>query len=155
MVAIRRLESLMDNALAWGNIDRIDSLCWNLLVEFLVQRQTKVPSFTEDRMQMLRVAAWMRTHCGEALTLDSVVRQFNLSRTSFFRKWSRCFSDTPGQYLQGLRLQEARRLLKATELRVFEIAERLNYPSASYFSAVFRQEYGLTPFAYRKSKDMP
>jgi AraC-like DNA-binding protein len=47
------------------------------------------------------------------------------------------------------RIQEAKRLLNETDLNVTEIAFRLGFNSHSYFSAIFKDQEGLTPSEYR------
>lgn len=51
--------------------------------------------------------------------------------------------------MQQLRLQEACRLLLGTAMSIKEIAFRLNYGDASYFSNMFRRNLGMTPLEYR------
>ncbi len=53
-------------------------------------------------------------------------------------------------YLTGVRLKRAAWLLKETNIRVTEIAERLDYKDIGYFSRLFKKEYGLTPSEYRQ-----
>ncbi len=54
------------------------------------------------------------------------------------------------QYIQNKVMDEAKRLLTYTDLRVSEIAFTLNYETASYFIRNFRQQTQMTPLAYRK-----
>jgi AraC-like DNA-binding protein len=50
-----------------------------------------------------------------------------------------------------LRLFEAKRLLRTTELSAGEIAFRVGLQQASSFSRLFRQRYGTTPTQYRRA----
>lgn len=65
----------------------------------------------------------------------------------------RHFGMTTKQYLSGRILDEAERLLTYTSLTVAEIAERLNFESASYFVRFFRKATGKTPGQFSKSAD--
>lgn len=65
----------------------------------------------------------------------------------------RHFGMTTKQYLSGRILDEAERLLTYTSLTVAEIAERLNFESASYFVRFFRKATGKAPGLFRKSTD--
>lgn len=53
-------------------------------------------------------------------------------------------------YINKLRLTEAARLLSEKESSVAEIAYLVGYSNASYFTTVFKKEYGCTPGDYRK-----
>lgn len=65
----------------------------------------------------------------------------------------RHFGMTTKQYLSGRILDEAEQLLTYTSLTVAEIAERLNFESASYFVRFFRKATGKTPGQFRKNAD--
>lgn len=67
---------------------------------------------------------------------------------------SRIFKETTGltlvQYLNGLRMKEAHRLLVQTGLKVIEIAGNTGFGSVTQFNRVFRKEMGCSPLRYRK-----
>ena len=48
-------------------------------------------------------------------------------------------------------IQAAKLLLKSNDMMAYEIADRLNFPSASAFSKFFKRETGITPRAYQES----
>ncbi|MBN1698793.1 MAG: helix-turn-helix transcriptional regulator [Spirochaetales bacterium] len=51
-----------------------------------------------------------------------------------------------------LRMEEAKRLLKLSDLNINEIAFRLGYNSNSYFGHIFKMSVGLSPKEYREQK---
>jgi len=53
------------------------------------------------------------------------------------------------QYIQNRRIEEAKRLLRYTSLTISDIAEKLNYDTASYFVRAFSKATGMTPLQYR------
>jgi len=56
---------------------------------------------------------------------------------------------SPLQYLHHLQVEEAKALLKHSDLAVREVAERVGQPNANYFIRLFRRAVGLPPGAYR------
>ncbi|MFD1905643.1 helix-turn-helix domain-containing protein [Paenibacillus rhizoplanae] len=54
-------------------------------------------------------------------------------------------------YLLQIRLEAAKELLRATELKAFEIAERIGFADPNYFSFCFRKKYGQSPKEYKNS----
>ena len=66
----------------------------------------------------------------------------------------RIFKETmnmrPGEYLTRRRIQEARILLKDTQLPIAEIAKRSGFSDAGYFSTVFRRLEGIPPAEFRR-----
>ncbi|NEW05119.1 response regulator [Paenibacillus sp. SYP-B3998] len=53
-------------------------------------------------------------------------------------------------YVIGMRMEEAKKLLLKTSLRVSEIAQRIGYGDIAYFSNTFKKLSGCSPLEYRK-----
>lgn len=58
---------------------------------------------------------------------------------------------TFSEYLLRLRLSRAKELIEQTDLKMYEIAERVGFSSSKYFVKVFREMEQTTPKHYRKS----
>ena len=48
-------------------------------------------------------------------------------------------------------VQEAKLLLKYNGMMAYEVADHMNFPSASTFSKFFKRETGMTPLAYQNT----
>lgn len=61
------------------------------------------------------------------------------------------------EYLTRVRMEEAARLLKESDMRNYEIAEAVGYSNATYFSTVFKKYFQVSPstyrYQYRKTKE--
>lgn len=57
---------------------------------------------------------------------------------------------SPIQYLIQCRIEEAKRLLKYTDLSVREISASVGYPNANYFNLLFKKMTGNSPGKYRR-----
>lgn len=66
---------------------------------------------------------------------------------------SRIFKEETGEnylsYLNKIRINEARKLLKNTNLKIYEIAEATGFSSNVNFNYVFNRMEGISPSAYR------
>ena len=56
------------------------------------------------------------------------------------------------EYINQLRIEEAKRLLLSTSLSVSEIASNVGYYNISYFSTVFHKIVGVSPYDWRNQK---
>lgn len=94
---------------------------------------------------------YMEEHYAESLQLADVAAYVGLSAEYL----SRLFKDETGikfvVYLNNLRLKHALRLLETTNLKVYEIAEQVGYSNLSYFSTVFKKNFGQNPFDYKNT----
>lgn len=53
------------------------------------------------------------------------------------------------EYLLLLRIEEAKKLMRQKDMRVYEIAERVGFNSAEYFVSQFEKVEKMTPTEYR------
>ncbi|MFG3104759.1 helix-turn-helix transcriptional regulator [Streptomyces sp. NPDC048182] len=92
---------------------------------------------------------------GEALSLDDLARTAMVSKYHFLRQFTRVTGVTPGRFLNAVRLQEAKRLLRTTPLTVADIAVRVGYSSAGSFTRRFTEAVALSPTGYRALSRTP
>ncbi len=96
------------------------------------------------------VCEYLAGNLDRAPDLDEVAATFHVSR----RHLTRLFAQHTGlsllAYVQGLRIERAKRLLRHTRLSVLEIAHSLGLDSPSHLAVLFRRETGLSPDAWRR-----
>jgi AraC-like DNA-binding protein len=74
-----------------------------------------------------------------------------LSRSQLFRVFQRVMGVSPKEHLSSLRIAQASRLLKATNLSLEEIAASSGFSSVGRLNAVFRERFNASPGQYRKA----
>ncbi|WP_138750814.1 response regulator [Paenibacillus sinopodophylli] len=55
------------------------------------------------------------------------------------------------EYINHLRIEEAKRYLKTTDMKIYEVAEKVGFKNASYFSTVFKEVTGIKVITYKNS----
>jgi transcriptional regulator GlxA family with amidase domain len=85
------------------------------------------------------------------ISIPDIAEQMGCSQTYFRRLFKARTGRSPLEYLQGLRLQHAKSLLKHTSMPISEIASAVGHEDAFYFSRVFKRLSGLSPRNYRNS----
>ena len=83
-------------------------------------------------------------------TLAKLASRYRASKEQFRRVCLRSLGRSPMQHLTSLRIEEARRLLAATDDKVETIARQVGFDEASVFSRVFKRWVGRSPKAYRE-----
>jgi AraC-like DNA-binding protein len=84
-------------------------------------------------------------------TATELAREAALSRSAFFTRFTRMLGLPPMEYLLMWRMALAKRLLRARELGMEEVALRVGYGSASAFSIAFTRHTGLPPARYART----
>lgn len=92
----------------------------------------------------------IRTRFSQNLTLEDVARQVYLSPFYLSHLFREELGITFIEYLTRVRMEEARKLLRGGGETIANVAARVGYEDASYFSKVFRKMYGVTPRQYRQ-----
>lgn len=59
------------------------------------------------------------------------------------------------EHLTDIRISKAKKLLKQTHLKNYEVAERVGYHDSRYFSQIFKKKVGLSPSDFRESIQVP
>ncbi len=58
------------------------------------------------------------------------------------------------QWISNFSLQEAKVLLKSSDMSIMQISEELNYPNSSFFARFFKKHTGMTPLQFRNMKQI-
>ncbi|MEM9921160.1 MAG: helix-turn-helix transcriptional regulator [Bacteroidota bacterium] len=83
-------------------------------------------------------------------SLEELAALTNLSLSSFKRAFVRHYNCSPAKYIRRRRLEQAAKLLKATALRVSDIAFDCGFKDLAHFSKVFQKAYQYPPSTYRQ-----
>ena len=84
------------------------------------------------------------------ISLSDIADQAKVSKSTALNLFQRYLGISPVTYLINYRLQEAAKLLAATEKKVTVISKDTGFDSVDYFCKAFKKYYKLTPTEYRK-----
>ncbi len=93
---------------------------------------------------------WLKDRFREQGTIPRVVELANIPERTLKRRFKIAMGSSLIDYLQNLRVEEAKRLLEATEMPVDEISFDVGYEDPSFFRRLFKRRTGLTPSQYRR-----
>lgn len=83
------------------------------------------------------------------ITLSDMVEVSKLSTSHFITLFHTLFRQTPIDYLNSYRIEQASAFLINSELSVTEIAQRCGFNDSAYFTKVFKRYKNITPKKYR------
>lgn len=87
-------------------------------------------------------------------TLDELAAACDLSRARFSQLFRESTGETPRDYINRRRVEQAKQLLKAGQLSITAIAHQLGFSSSQYFASVFRKFTDLSPSVYQDEHDV-
>ncbi len=89
-------------------------------------------------------------HLHEKITLDELAANTAVSAGYLSKLFRKEMGINVSEYIIELRLDEAQKLLKYSDMPIVEIANYLAFASQSYFVHVFHKRIGVTPRKYRE-----
>jgi transcriptional regulator GlxA family with amidase domain len=98
---------------------------------------------------------WLATHFSIGSPVEEMVRRSGLAERTFKRRFKEATGFAPIDYVQRLRVEDAKRRLERTEAPADEIGWQVGYEDAAFFRRLFKRMTGLTPGAYRRRFQVP
>ena len=85
----------------------------------------------------------------DKITLEELADEIHLSPKYLSALFNKETGSSITDFMQDMRIDEAKRLLQHSDLGYLEISNLLNFSSQSYFNCIFKKKTGLTPKEYR------
>lgn len=84
------------------------------------------------------------------ITLENIAPLFGYNSSYLGRIFSRKMGETFNSYVDHVRIEHSKELLRQEDSRIYTIAERVGYRNADYFHIKFKKYVGMSPAEYRK-----
>jgi signal transduction histidine kinase/DNA-binding response OmpR family regulator len=105
-----------------------------------------------DKKFITRFTAYVEEHYdNSALSVEDIGKDLGMSRVQLYRKVKALLGMSVNEYMQQVRLNKAKFLLRRDDLTVADIAYKVGFSSPTYFSTAFKAKYNQTPMEYKKS----
>jgi transcriptional regulator GlxA family with amidase domain len=105
--------------------------------------------------EILGAQQWLSRHFSVAGPIEAVAKRSKLAERTFKRRFVGATGITPIEYVQRLRIEDAKRRLERTAAAVDEISWRVGYEDPAFFRRLFKRLTGMSPGAYRKRFSIP
>ena len=114
--------------------------------------ENTAPSFSAISENTVEdIKRYIDEHYTENIQLDNICFIFGTNKTSLCKNFKNAYGITILGYINSLKLQESKRLLRQNKLSVTQISERLGFTSIHYFCKFFKKMTGNSPVEYSKS----
>ena len=97
-----------------------------------------------------RCETWLGDHFRDIDAIKQLLDEVAVPERSLKRRFKAATGSTLIEYLQNLRVEEAKRLLEQGELPIDEVSEAVGYLDISFFRRLFKRLTGLPPGQYRR-----
>ena len=100
--------------------------------------------------EIARCQVWLGEHYNEPAPVAAMVRLSGMAERTFKRRFQQATGLSPLEYVQTLRLEEAKHLLETGDDPVEAVANAVGYEDAGFFGRLFKRKVNLTPVQYRR-----
>ncbi len=104
-----------------------------------------------ERSRIEAIHQYITENYTEKILLDNICFIFGTNKTTLCQDFKNVYKVTIVNYINSLKIKEAKALLRENKLSVTEISEKLGFNSIHYFSRMFKKVTGHTPKEYSKS----
>ena len=121
------------------------------LKQFKESQEEDADALTFDDPFVNRIVDFIKAKLSdEELTNEKIEHHFKTNKMQLYRKLKAVTGWSMNTLIREIRIREAIRMLKETEMNISEIAYKLGFSDPLYFSKYFKKEVGAAPQHYRK-----
>ena len=140
-------ETMIARINQFNTFDRL----WDFFEEKIVQLQKEAEGTTGYSKLVADIIDYIEKGYGRPeLGVAELAARFKLTPSYINVLFKDETGSTIKKYISGVRIENAKQMIRQDYDRIAEIAEKCGYANANYFAKVFREETGMTPLEYRK-----
>lgn len=167
------------NIIFYGNSYKANPQLLPLLKKFMIEKDTKIPGYESvlnaisieichtiirnifklntackkisDKIEINRAIEYIYSNFDKKITVEEMAKVACMSLPHFYRIFKTETDETPLEYLNQIRLKTAKKLLKANDKSITEIALECGFSNSAYFSTCFYKKFKITPSVYQKN----
>lgn len=120
------------------------------LNNWLLKSINEISEILVGNNNISKAEQYIKKNYGSQLSLNEVADYLEMSPWHFSKVFYKKVGIHFSQYLLNVRMEEAVRLLKNTNLKIYEVATRVGYNNTDQFSRMFKKTIGKSPKDYKK-----
>jgi transcriptional regulator GlxA family with amidase domain len=105
---------------------------------------------TADKSVVREIQDYVLAHLGADLSVPALCQRAAMSERNFARVFRAATGMTPAGFVEKARIDEARRLVEASDVPLKKMADTLGYGNVDGFRRAFTRRLGVSPNDYRK-----
>ncbi|MGK7396231.1 MAG: GlxA family transcriptional regulator [Candidatus Cyclobacteriaceae bacterium M3_2C_046] len=100
--------------------------------------------------EVLKIQKWIDQHYNREIHLAELADKSHVSVRTLIRRFKKATGSTPYEYVQKVRIEQAKKLLEAAQHSIERISSEVGYSDFASFRKIFKRQVGITPTGYRR-----
>lgn len=132
-------------------LERISKHILGIALSMFTENSSDEQIPDEKLTQAQQIKAYIDAVIYSSPTVVDIAKHFGVCEATVIRHFKKEYGKTPNEYIKKQRMDIAGSMLRSTDYSVSMIAQLMNYCSQSYFSAEFKEKFGVYPTQYREN----
>ena len=137
----------------YSNIDVYEREFMNWLLE-LHDRINSQFDTNKNKQKIQQAVEYIKENYAKDLNMAVVSNYISMNYSLFSYSFKQYTGSNFVNYLKTIRMEEAKKLLVETDMRVIEISQTVGYDNEKHFMKIFKSSCGVSPSEYRKNMKM-
>jgi two-component system, response regulator YesN len=123
----------------------------NQCLEFVLESKQTITTLRKQSAdgEAHKIKQFVDSHYRENVSLKTIAAKFYMNPVYLGQLFKKTYGIYFKDYLLQLRINEAKKLLRQSEMKIYEIAERVGFNNTDYFVTIFGKYEKITPSEYR------
>lgn len=123
-----------------------------LFISFMIESSRMMEQLRGEQTKgsIHKIKSYIEHHYQKNINLKSIAAEFYMNPVYVGQLFKKTYGQYFNEFLLSIRIGEAKKLLRQTDLRIYEIAEKVGFNNADYFVAQFEKMEDMPPSEYRK-----
>lgn len=127
-----------------------DIIC---MIKKLLTEVSNLVFGSTTKSTMERIVQYIRNNYNQELRLELLANIFGYNSAYLGKVFHQYTGENFNNYLDEIRITEAKRLLSLEEYKVYEVAEMVGYSNINYFHNKFKKYVGISPLNFKKKNN--
>jgi two-component system, response regulator YesN len=122
-----------------------------LLIDFVLESKEEITKLRRlsTKSEVYKIKQYIDSHYHENISLKTIAAKFYMNPVYLGQLFKKTYGIYFKEYLLQIRVNEAKRLLRQSDNRIYEIAESVGFNNTDYFVTIFGKIENITPSEYR------
>ncbi len=141
----------LEPIISWQDLNLSLKELKRLFTDFVIHSTRLLSTVRKENMKgsIQKIKGYIETHYHENINLKSLAAEFYMNSVYLGQLFKKTYGIYFNDYLLQIRVNEAKKLLRQTDMRSYEVAEKVGFSNADYFVTQFEKLEHMTPTEYR------
>lgn len=137
--------------LGWQDLSLSPGELKRLFTAFMLESADRLAVRRKDSVKgsIQKIKEYIEANYHENISLKSIAAKFYTNPVYLGQLFKKTYGVYFNEFLLSIRIREAKKLLRRTDLRIYEVANRVGFNNADYFVTQFEKIEKMTPTEYR------